>query len=380
MDEFYIQGIYLKPEAVPSGWTEPSLVEIQGLPGGPVQVDRFDCRLLLDSADLASWLSRTTKGYDVEDTEKDLDDIRYGDLYSENEEEEEAVDRHGNEFQYTYGREIWVPPPPPLPPLILRQIVEPCDESQAVCGGPCSLRELSVIHAVATNVAKQSGGSLEKEIKLCNEMKENPGVEFLQESHVHHCIFVDMLSQARQITHGETDEPKVVSSLHALREYADDDFKSNSDMIVPVMTKILCGMLDKLHNKAGEQSIIIKIEQGNTWLNSATYSEFDNLVKVLKERAASIVTKVTPGESGDGLDDGSGYPFGGDGVTNVDKSTRALRLLKAQMMMKKRRVEHDEKSKVIRAQAVQQDTHMRQTQIAQIAHHRKMFQDSDDDD
>ena len=66
-------------------------------------------------------------------------------------------------------------------------------------------------------------------------------------------------------------------------------------------------------------------------------------------------------------------------MIHVDESTRASRLLKAQMMMKKRRVEHDEKSKVIRAQTVQEDNTMRQRQFAQITQHRTMFEDSDDD-
>lgn len=380
MNEFYIQGIPLEPEIAPSGWTDASLVEIEGLPGGTVQVDRFDCRLLLDPNDLSGLLSLETKEYDEDNSERDLDDLRYGDLYSEDEE----MVCQGNEFQYTYGAEIWIPPPPPLAPSIVSQMLEPSkdDEFLVACCGPCSLRELAVIHAVAMAVAKKSGGSQHVERRICDVVRDNPGVEFLNEGHVHHCIFVDMLSQARQGEGTKHYEEKVLSSLDALQEYTDGEDQKIQAACMPLAHKLLCAMLSKVQHRAGMEDIVRNIEQGKTWLNPMTLTGFDLLLRTLKQMIKGRMLEQPledrlEGESHQDVD--SGYPFEGDEMTHVDESTRASRLLKAQMMMRKRKMEQNEKSKVLRAQTVREDNMTRQRQFAQITQHRAMFEDSDDD-
>jgi hypothetical protein len=382
VNEFYIQGISIEPEIAPSGWTEASLVEIEGLPGGTVQVDRFDCRLLLDPGDLSALLSQKSIEYDEEEITEDLDDVRYGDLYSDG----ESGHCQGTEFQYAYSPTIWMPPPPPLSPSIVSQILDPCDEFHIACCGPCSLRELAVIRGVAEAVVKKSGGSQNVEQRLCDVAKDNPGVEFLDKDHVHHCIFVDMLSQARKARNKKTGihNEKAISSLDALREYTDDDVQKVPSKCLPLLHKILCGMFAKLQNRAGMKDILRNIEQGNTWLNSTTFTGFDSFIDNMRQmvKANALeqpLEEKIEGELHKDVGDDSGYPFEGDEMIHVDESTRASRLLKAQMMMKKRRVEHDEKSKVIRAQTVQEDNTMRQRQFAQITQHRTMFEDSDDD-
>lgn len=379
MSDFYIQGIQIDPlETAPAGWTESLLVEIEGLPGGTVQVDRFDCRLLLDSVELCRLLTRSSIHQEEEDddiVERELDDIRYGDLYLE----EDSVERRGNEFHFTYGTDIWMTPPPPFAPSVVRQIIGVRDECSAVCCGPCSLRELAVIHAVVNYVAKKAGGVKEVEDRICDELKDTPGMDFLNRHHHHHCIFVDMLSQAYQVSSkGKWNDVAGMPSLDALQEYGDDVYIKAEK--VPLMTRLLSRMLEDVPNIATVNNILANIEQGHTWLNASTCIEYESLIERLKSRMIDDEEKISVSEKEE--DPGTlmdTYPFDLDGETNVDESTRASRLLKAQMMMKKRRVEHDEKSKVIRAQTVQEDTTRRQRQIAQIAHHRKMFEDSDDD-
>lgn len=379
MSDFYIQGIQIDPlETAPAEWTEALLVEIEGLPGGTVQVDRFDCRLLLDSVELCRLLARSSKDKEEEYddiVERELDDIRYGDLCVE----EDSVERRGNEFHFTYGTEIWMTPPPPFAPSVVRQIIDVRDECSAVCCGPCSLRELAVIHAVVKYVSKKAGGVKEVEERICDELKCTPGMDFLNRNHQHHCIFVDMLSQAYQVSSKERwNDVAGMPSLDALREYEDDVHAKVDE--VPMMTRLLSRMLEEVPNTASVNTILANIEQGHTWLNASTCTEYESLVEILKSRMIDDEENILASEKEE--DPGTlidTYSFDIDGETNVDESTRASRLLKAQMMMKKRRVEHDEKSKVIRAQTVQEDTTRRQKQIAQIAHHRKMFEDSDDD-
>ena len=381
MSDFYIQGIQIDPlETAPVGWTESLLVEIEGLPGGTVQVDRFDCRLLLDSVELSRQLTCSSihkveeeeEEEEEDSVEREIDDIRYGDLYVE----EESVERRGNEFHFTYGTDIWIAPPPPFAPSVVRQITDVRDECSAVCCGPCSLRELAVIHAVVKYVAKKAGGVKQVEDRTCDELKGIPDMEFLNRDHQHHCIFVDMLSQVS--SKERWNDVAGMPSLDALREY-EDDVHTKADK-VPLMTRLLSRMVEDVPNTATLNTILARIEQGHTWLNASTCTEYQSLVERLKRRLIDDEEKITTSEKEE--DPGTlmdTYPFDLDGETNVDESTRASRLLKAQMMMKKRRVEHDEKSKVIRAQTVQEDTTRRQRQIAQIAHHRKMFEDSDDD-
>lgn len=379
---FCIQGITVDPEPAPVGWTEESLVKLEILRGmEPIRVDRFDCRLLLDPVELGTLLSNhpTEEDYPSihDEEEKGLNDLRYEDLYEEKPHDglvHEAPDARGN----GPGR---VAPPPPCAPVIVKQTVEPLHPQGVPCSGPCSLREIAVIRATALYVAKQSavGASDMGQQDVCDSLKDVSGLEFLNSEHVHHCIFVDMLSQA--CTNIKDDRRKV-EILEALCEYDDgNNDNDKEDVDAPLLTKIVCCMFDKVQSKAAARSIVEKIELGYTWINFSTCNRYGDLINRLKRKIHQKIEERSVEEPNEICNIDNGYPFDeGDGVTiYADKSTRASRLLKAQMMMKKRKVEHGEKSKAIREQTVQEDTSMRQRQIAQITHHRNMFQDSDDD-
>lgn len=384
-DHFYLQGVSVDLVPAPAGQATESLVVLEGLPGVPVTVDRFDCRLLLDPSDVHHIVSSEfSEQGGLEDSDEELDKVRYGDLHQEEFQEprEQAV---YSAVPFSYGSQaestVYIAPPPPLAPAILKQM---CEGDRIPCAGPFSLRELAAMQLVATRIQKPAMETENWVNKICHGCTRIPGMEFLRPEHVHHCVFEDLLSIIQQRNENVS---MAVSSLDALKQYGDtmDTISSNigkeevrNECDMGIVTQVICGMFDKIRSKMTAEGIIKKIEHGQTWLNSSTCDEYENIVKLLRDQLERKLPNPVRGRPCTTTDI-DGNPFEEADAIHVNQSTQASRLLRAQIMMKKRKIEHDEKSKVVREQTVREDTNMRQRQIAQIAQHRKMFEDSDDD-
>mmetsp|Transcript_7724 Transcript_7724/g.15516 ORF Transcript_7724/g.15516 Transcript_7724/m.15516 type:complete len:137 (-) Transcript_7724:605-1015(-) len=65
---------------------------------------------------------------------------------------------------------------------------------------------------------------------------------------------------------------------------------------------------------------------------------------------------------------------------SIDDAKLAERRRKAQMMLKKRKQDYEEKTKLLRKRTVEHDRLLREQTVSTIQQHRKMFQDSDEED
>lgn len=400
-NEFHLRGISVEIEPCSAGFDENS----QFVDMGGVIVDRFDCRLLLDPLDLRVMLKANRGDGWYEEENGDLDKIRYGDLYDDGPRSvsNQGVDGGGEYGAVAFSYDapstnigtsslISSPPPPPYARAIVEQSLKDSIPPPSI--GPVSLRQLAVMRLVAKYTAglERDGTLLEDDGIFCR-------FEFVDSGHVHYVIFRDMVKRFKAVAgshesvrEGEGKPESIAMLLEYQEDDDDDDFISMKEKLS--MKAIVC-MMYNISLKRDAEAFLMRVKgmHGEGVLLHGTpekrfRSFIQDLEDCIKEKRDCDDGKT---KTRDDDDDGGNKrtqeeeedPFAlgdSDAQAPIDDSILAERRRKAQMMLKKRKHDHEEKTRLLRRRTVENDRLQREKTVSAIQQHRKMFQDSDEED
>ena len=376
---FCIQGVPVDLHNAPAGYDESKDLVVLGQGSGlEITVDRYDCRMLLDPIELCRYsrdiqVDENLIDEGLVEEEKEFDLVRYHDLHA-HEVFEQSVGLYGavpHAYQeVSENGPFLIAPPPPYAPSIVKQ------HGVSLPSGPLSLKELACMNIAAEFLVRQGLVNLDSLYNI-------DGLEFLKSTHYHHCVFEDMLERLKQemtLMPGSTlsDAGIDASPLRILQDYDDDDDvdddNDNDKCRDTMRDKIVRSMIEKVPNSiAKDVAAYIDSNEFKLQLPKAD-DQIASLLDLLKHKISNTETDVAKYTEDDNVHD----LYIEDIVVSVDEQKRALRLKRAQQLMKKRKTEYEEKSRLIREKAVNEDRILREEQIAAIAHHRKMFEDDSD--